>query len=215
MDTEIEAKIKGFFSKYTQVELKKGEDFLVPGDTPDSVYLLDTGIVRSYTVSKSGQDITTNTYKPVSFFPLGPILNKTENRFYFQAVTAASLYKAPAPQVMRFLNSEPEVVMDLVKRIYRGLEGYMLKIEALSEGSAYKSLVQEIITMVQRFSNDKSSGRVLSLEISENQLASQTGLTRETVSRNLSRLKAKGLIEVNKKIISVPDLKSLEHEFDN
>jgi CRP/FNR family transcriptional regulator len=57
------------------------------------------------------------------------------------------------------------------------------------------------------------SGRAhFELTVSNQELASQIGTVRELVSRNLSRFQAEGLIHMEGKSISIPDLAKLEAE---
>jgi CRP-like cAMP-binding protein len=212
MDPKIEAKIKNFFSKFKRIEFEKGEGLLRAEDEVDSVYLLVGGVVRCYSITESGQDITINTFRPVSFFPLGPALNKTSNHYYYQALTNVLTFKAPNEKVLDFLKSDPEVVLDLMGRIYRGLDGYMERVEKLAEGNAYGRLVQAVLIMARRFGRIDGNKVTVTLKMTETDLASQTGLTRETVSRTLAALKAKGLLEFSQRTITIPDLNKFEAE---
>jgi len=59
-----------------------------------------------------------------------------------------------------------------------------------------------------------TSGVAFTLPVNNNELAAQIGTVRELVSRNLSRLQAEGLIQIDGRTIVVPNLKELETELD-
>ena len=52
----------------------------------------------------------------------------------------------------------------------------------------------------------------LTLPMNNSELAAQIGTVRELVSRNLSRLQAEGLIQVDNRTLQIPSLKRLEAE---
>jgi CRP/FNR family transcriptional regulator len=54
----------------------------------------------------------------------------------------------------------------------------------------------------------------LTLPANNSELAAQIGTVRELVSRNLSRLQAEGLIQLDNRNIEIPSLKRLQAELD-
>ena len=58
-------------------------------------------------------------------------------------------------------------------------------------------------------------GIEITLPASNQELASQIGTVRELVSRNLSRLQAEGLIQMNGRSVTIHNLKLLEAELSN
>jgi CRP-like cAMP-binding protein len=81
----------------------------------------------------------------------------------------------------------------------------------LMAGSAYARLITEVLITAKRFGERKANDSIVS-SLSETDLAMRAGLTRETVSREMKRLKEKGLVEVRRNEIMVPDLAKLEEE---
>ena len=77
-------------------------------------------------------------------------------------------------------------------------------------GSAYERLIAELIIIAKRFGEKKDSQ--ITIQTSERDLASQIGMTRETVSREIKKLRAVGLISFNKKHLIIKDIKKLEGE---
>jgi len=61
----------------------------------------------------------------------------------------------------------------------------------------------------------KGHGVTLTLPANNNELAAQIGTVRELVSRNLSRLQAEGLIEIDNRTVLIPSFRTLEAELDS
>lgn len=210
MRNKAKTVLDNFFSRYKKISVKKGEVLLSPNSVPDGVYYLTEGVVRRYSISMSGEDVTLNTYKPNSFFPVAWIINDTLDNHYWEAQTDCILWMAPKEEVLIFLQSNPEVVFDLLQRIYSGMDGMWSRLESLMSGSAYIRLIAEIIILAKRFGDIKE--RSVNVKVSEKDLATSSGLTRETVSRQLQVLKKKKLVLYKNKTLTILDINLLESE---
>lgn len=212
MEPGIRSKLDAFFSNFKKTNLKKREIIIKPDDEPLGVYYLINGVIRMYSISIQGEEITINTFRPVSFFPMGWVLNNNVSHYYFEAATSSEVIRAPKEEFLKFLQQEPEVMLDLLKRIYKGLDGYFLRMEYLMSGNAQSRLVTEILIYAKRFGEKSKNGTVVNLKLTEKDIASQTGITRETVSRELSKLKEKKLLTFEKNTLVINDLVKLEDE---
>lgn len=212
MDILVQEKLDKFFSRYPSLEYKKKEVLIRADEQPSGIIYLKEGIVRMYAVSSQGEEVVINTYKAPSFFPMPWVLNDILGRYYYETITKTVVCKAPKEDFLKFLKQEPEVVMDLLKRIYTGLEGYFLRMEYLMTGNAASRLITEVLINARRFGEVQGKNTVIKLKLTEKDLAAQSGIARETVSRVLGKLKQKGLINFQKNTISIPDPSALESE---
>lgn len=183
----IQTKVDEFFAKFPMRKYKRGETFIQVGDKPKVFYVIE-GTVAQYDTSSVGDKLVLNIYKPGSFLPLSTALNNIPSEFAFEANDHLTVRVASNTEVVDFLESSPEVVMDALKRISRGSNGLFKRLAAVMEGNAEIRIVQELEIMQQRF--DSRDG----VAITEVDLAAQTGLARETVSRAMKRLREKEII---------------------
>lgn len=204
MDSEIEQKLLTFFRTFPSKSYKKNQVFLSPNKKPEGVYLLTKGTVRMFSLSKDGTELSLNIFKPLSFFPMGWALNVSPNNFYFDSLTDVTVFIAPKEKTIQFLKQQPEVVWDLMKRIYKGFDGYFKEMESLLEGKAYEKIITQLVIQTKR-SNEH-------IHLTHNQLATLTGLSRETVTRELKKLTNKGLITREDKHLKIVNSKLLEEE---
>jgi CRP/FNR family transcriptional regulator, anaerobic regulatory protein len=212
MDEGIQKKLEDFFSQFKEQTYKKGEILIRADENPTGIFYLTGGIVKEYAISKKGEELVVNMFKPVSFFPMTWGLNETPNKYFFEALTTAEVRKAPREMVVDFLNREPEVTLDLLRRLYRGTDGLLTRLVYLMSGSAYARLITEILISAKRFGLKNEKTGSISSTISEIELATHAGLTRETVSREMKRLKDKGLVILSRNTLEVPDIDRLEEE---
>ena len=204
MDPAVRQKVEAFFHRFPSQHFARSQHLLTPIHPSSSIFYLASGLVRQYSNSFDGQELTLNQFRPPSFFPLGPLVNATKNRFNYQATSDSVVFVAPAKDTLDFLTSNPDVMFDLIKRIYSGLDGYFLIVESLLSGNAYYKTVTHLLLHARRFGPDQ--------QITHSQIASLAGLSRETVTREIAKLKKKKLVSYTKSILQVADPTRLEQE---
>ena len=210
MDEQISKRVETFFSSFKPQKFKKGEILIRADEDPTGIYFLREGLVKEYVISQKGEEVVVNIFKPNSYFPMSWAFSKTPNSYYFEAISDVVTWKAPVEKVLSFLQKEPTIVFDLLKRVYRGTDGLITRMTYLMAGSAYTRLISELLIQVKRFGENRDDQ--VQLHISEKDLAAYSGMTRETVSRELKLLKGKKLVTFSKNIMTIPNLHLLESE---
>jgi len=205
----IAAKVKAFFTGFPQKRFEKGQIIVQPDQPLDQVYYLTEGEVIQYDISSTGNEAVVNVYKPGAFFPMSVAINKIPNTYFFEAASSVELHVASGEDAVEFLKKSPEVAFDLLSRVYRGTDGLMRRMAHLMGGSARTRLLFELINASYRFGK-KTTGDEIQLNLSENDFAKRTGLSRETISRMMKALKADGLVSLNSKGVVVTSLARLE-----
>lgn len=210
MDATIADKNDEFFSKYPLRSYPKGQILIFADESPQHIFYLVAGKVRKYDVSYRGDEIIVNIFKPPAFFPMSWALNRLPNKYFYKTEEPTELRVVPVTDALEYLKSNPDVMLDLLSRIYRGMDGMFGRLVRLMSGSAKSRLIYELIIESRRFGK-KLAEKHLLLSASESDLAARTGLSRETVSREMQKLKEQKLVQVDHRGIVVKDLTALEH----
>lgn len=212
MNEQVAKKLEDFFSQFKYQQYKKGEILVRADDDPQGIFYLTDGFVKMYAISKKGDEIVLNIYKPISFFPMTWAINNAPNMYYFEAITDVAVWRAPKEKVVEFLKSNPDVLYDLMSRVYQGIDGVLRRMTYLMAGNAYSRLITELLIQVKRFGVRRDSDKAVALKVSETDLATYAGMTRETVSREMRVLKEKGLVAFSKNMLEITDVTRLEEE---
>jgi CRP-like cAMP-binding protein len=210
MDDQVAIKVDNFFIQFKYQQYKKGEIIVRAEEEPQGIFYLKEGKVKMYTISKKGDEIVVNLFRPISFFPMSWAINKTHNRYYYEAVTDAEIFLAPKDKTLAFIKVNPDVLYNLLSRVYKGIDGIFERMSYLMKGNAYDRLITEILIAARRFGANDNKKLIIS--ITEEDLASQAGLTRETVSREMKILKDKNLLTFHKRTIVINNIEMLEKE---
>lgn len=211
MDDAVAAKVKDFFGQYTKLSFSKGST-LIPANTPSGVYYLENGYVRQFQVSNSGEELLVNIYKPGTFFPATWIVADLANRHFFEAVTKVECFRAPKEAVLHFMKKEPRVTFELLKRILIGLNATVERVENLTLTDARQRVAHTIYTYALRFAETVPETNTVRIELQLKQetLASIAGITKETWSREVSKLKRERIIENHSNFLHITNIKALE-----
>src|SRR5690606_19512659 len=119
---------------------------------------------------------------------------------------------APKEQVIEFLQQTPAVMYDLLQRMYSGVDGLLLRTRYFMSGSAHNRLITTLLICAKRFGSSPVNSNSVELTITEKELAAQSGLARETISREIKILKEKNLVSLQKNKLRITDLHQLEQE---
>lgn len=211
METGVFNKISQFFKKYRSSSYKKGELLIRADEDPKGIFYLEEGIVKLYTITKNGDELLLHLFKPPSFFPISWALNNTKNPYYYEALSKTKSWIAPKNEVIGFMDREPEVVKDLLRRTYRGMDEILKRMGYIMNHHAFPIVVEQIVIWANRFGSKGSEGSIR-VKVSEKDLAASCGLARETVSRELKILKEKGLISIKNHELIIKDIGKLQKE---
>lgn len=198
-----------FFRSFPKHTFTKGEILIQATENPKSVFYIIEGRVSQYDITTTGNEMVVNIFKPGAFFPMSSAINNPPNRYFFEASTPLDVHIAPAADVIQFLKENPDVLFDLLARVYRGTDGVLRRMAHLMGGSAKTRLLFELLNASYRFGEQQTDG-TLRIALTESDLAKHSGLARETVNRIIKDLKIDGLVAVGGKGISVADTSALE-----
>jgi len=213
MNQFIEKKLDAFFQQYSLLHFKKNEAILSTGSEIVDIFYLKKGFVRQSLITVDGEDITLHVFKPVSFFPIMLALgNKSLSKYTFTALEALDLRRAPYEKMEVFLKTEPDVLFDLATRLSQGLNGLLTKIETGTFTNAYEKVVSLLLYLSKQFGKETENGVTIMLALTHPDIASWTGLQRETVSRQIEVLQDKGILNREKNHLVIIDMHKLQEE---
>lgn len=210
MDDSIRNLVEDFFSSFPEIRYPKNQILLFPGEEASKIFHIVEGRVSQYSISYRGDEIVVNTFKPPAFFPMSMAINHVPSKFFYKTETTTTMRLAPVVDVLAFVQSEPDVAYNLLSRVYIGIESVLERMVHLMSGTAKSRLIFELVIEFKRFADKAANAGYL--EVNEASIASRTGLSRETVSREMKHLKTKKLVAIESGKIYITDLAALEKQ---
>lgn len=212
MNKEILDKLNEHFGSSKTELYPKGKILTLANHEPQGVSFLLEGIIEQYDVTPDGNKITVNVFKPPAFFPMSWAINKTPNTYFFAALTEVKLKRADADKTVEFLRANPDVLFNLLSRVYKGTDALLKRLVVTARNVAVNRLAFELLIESYRFGARQDDNKCF-VKIKQTDLAARSGLARETVSRELHKLETDGLISLKNRGIVV-DTELLEKRME-
>lgn len=198
-----------FFQSYELLTFKKREILFRSHDNPTGVYYVKSGFVRNYAVSLNGEEFTQIVFKRHDFFPMSWAINNTKSVHTYEAMTDIEVWRAPRSDFQRFIKSNPDVLFELIKRTIVRLKGIQQRIEELAFGRANHKVASILLICAERFGVKTKDGVLIQVPLTHKDVAAFIGLTRETVSIEMNKLKKNGVFQNKNGLILVKKIDML------
>lgn len=208
MASTVVDQLDTFFSAFPMRTYPKGHILVFANEDPLHVFYVTSGRVRKYDISYRGDEVIVSVFQNPAIFPMAWVLNRTHNGYFYAAETMVQVRVAPPDDVYRFVKDNPDVMLDLLSRVYLNNEGLLGRVVQLMTGTARTRLVYELVIATQWFGKKLSKGS-FELDLTEADLAARSGMSRETVSREFSKLARESLVQGGRKGIIIYDLGAL------
>ena len=209
MPEEVAQSIAEFFAQFPRRVYVKDQIIIHAGDEPQYVYYIVSGKIKQHDITYRGDDVIVNILKSGAYFPMQWPLTGMPNKYFYVAETDAEVRLAPPEKVVAYLKDNPEILIDLLTRVYVGIDGLLGRMVQLMSGSAKSRLIYELVIECQRFGEMAEDGSSF-IAVNESDLAARAGLSRETVSREMQKIGKDNLVHVSHSGILIRDLSKLE-----
>ena len=183
--------------------IKKKQVLYYEGDTPQGLYLVVEGSIKTIKLAADGRQFITGLYNPDDYIGLDALLLDEDFTETAEAVEDSSIYLLPRELILNIVNKYPEVSNQFIKILSNNIHE---KEEQLLE-LAYLSVRKRLAQVLLRLSKKASDSDLLN--VTRDELAALAGIAIETVSRTLSDFKEEGLIEKNGTQIKLVNIERL------
>ena len=212
MNEKLRKKTEAFFLQFPLINLKKGETVVEADRDLNEVYYLKKGFIREYTFSSQGVELTLHVFAPGSYFPMVDVLAGVKNRYYYETLTPVELYITSIEKMLKFFRGEPDLVLDLTRRLLLGLDKLLTRIEFLVFGKAETRVVSALLFLARHFGRQKNKEVQIQYLFTHKDIASFAGISRETASREIEKLVRKKVIEYKNHLLLINNLETLKKQ---
>jgi CRP/FNR family transcriptional regulator len=206
--------IRGLSGSTTET-VERGKTIFFPGDPAEKVYLLRRGAVRLSRVYESGEEITVALLRENSLFGVLSLLTgQRSDRFYHAvAFTRVEMVTAPATSVRKAIELDASVGLLMLQGLSSRILQTETMIETLTHRDMSSRLVSFLLVLCRDFGVPTSEGITIDLRLSHQAIAEAIGSTRVTITRLLGDLRNAGLVQIDRKKITVFDPLALAKRF--
>lgn len=183
--------------------INKNQIVLYQGEATTQYYLIKEGVVRAYSILENGSEVVVALYGPGDFFPSSAAASRAVvSVFYYDTMSPVVAETYPVEEFSAVKDQMFSEQPDYWAHRYLGA---LLHINALAQVTASKKVAYTLQYLAIRFGKELTGGVLtrIDLKLTQQDIASLSSLSRETVNIELSKLKEKGVISEKSKMYTV------------
>ncbi len=207
MSREQMASIEG---RTVMREVRRREVLYLPGDAGDRIFLLKRGVVKISGLFEDGRQVNLALLRKGEVFGEEAVLDDAPRDHMAEAHDDALICILTKTDFMEILQGHPGMAFKVTKLMGFRLKTFRNRVERLLFKGAPARLAQTLLELAEAHGVRDARGVVLPLRLSQRDLASLIGVTRESVNLALGEFRKQGLVELDGRTLRLLRPEALE-----
>jgi CRP-like cAMP-binding protein len=199
------AAVRGFAEYTRERKFSKGAMIVAEGDPGDSLFVVRSGEVKVVLAGEDGRDVILNVLNVGDHFGELALIDGRPRSAHVIATQASSLLMLSRADFRRQVEQSPQVAWGLMVELSRRLrqaDGTIGSLVLLDVPGRVAKVLLEHAT--------PGEPATLVKQLTHQVIAQMIGASRETVSRAMAEFQEKGIISVQRRLVTVTDRTALE-----
>jgi CRP/FNR family transcriptional regulator len=192
------------------------DDVIIQGyEEPEGVYLIKSGFVKAYSISRDGQNNLLLIHKVGEFIPLPWALDGAHaTGMFYEALTDVEILRTGKDHLRSSMGHNSWLSQEILNQAVNIISIYTQRIQTLEYRSARERVIAELIYLTERFGERRGKEFLINAPITHQEIADSVNLSRETASRALELLFEEKLLGQTDHLFSVLDVAKLHAALD-
>ncbi len=195
---------------FRQHHYAAGEPIYHAGDDATRLLIVAAGMVRIVRPTIDGQDVLLDFASPGAVFGSLQVLGDVTYSDDATALTGSCILQATPEAFQGLLTRYPAAALATLGFVAERLREAHSTIEGLSAHPVPRRVAQTLLKLADRVGREREGDMLIDMPLSRQDLADMTGATVETVSRVMSDLKGRGIVDSGRRWVSIVERESLE-----
>lgn len=187
-------KLATLFKTGTKTIYKKGEIIIRPDAPPAGVYFIESGFIKSYDITKYGEENQLVVRGASQMFPIIWTMTNEQAAIYYEAMSDTVLYKMNRDVYLDKLENDPIFTKAVLEQVLTMYEIHSQRIMNLEYRTTPERIAYRLLTLADRFGQKHPMGILINAPIRRQDIAESVNCSRETASRELSKMHKRKLI---------------------
>jgi CRP-like cAMP-binding protein len=198
---------EGFLRESQRLEFAAGETVFQPASHPRSVYVVEKGLVRIFRLDESGAEISFGYIGPGEVFGELSAFSELPRESFAVAVQSSTIRKLPRAAFEKLVRARPERVFEVTRQISERLKRIESRLEHLAFRDVRARLGSILLELAHDFGVRDGTRTRIDLPLTQSELATLIGATRQTVNATLAEFRKAELLkrEGGRLVIVDPD----------
>lgn len=190
--------LTNFTARYPTRLIKKGRPLFYQGEIPRSALYVRSGVVKLYNISASGEEKIVGYEGQDALLPSEWIFNRSPvSLYYCDTFVDCEVASIPRDELVDFIEANKDLALTLLDRYISMYIGSTMHLHALEQLRSGDKLLHILQYLVLRFGKEVSKNHYqIPLRLTHQEIANLVGLTRETVSTEIGKLKKSGILSM-------------------
>lgn len=192
---------KQFITQYPAKTYKRGETILLKGEHPSVVYIIESGLVKTYSITSTGYERLVSIDRKGEDLPVGFAFGLIDrSQFFYEAFTRCIIRLVPRDKYLEHLTSNMESMYKHQIRVTSLLLSTLSRVHALEQSTASDKIAYTLLYMASQVGVMlRPYNTQLRISVTQQEIANALGLTRETANIELKKLETLHLIAHSRK----------------
>lgn len=185
------------------LEMHRGGSIYGPGEPSDELFVVKTGVVRLSTTTSDAREIILAFVNPGEIFGELALVDDAPRDHRAVAHEDAVICVVRRDLVADLIRETPEVGIELTRILGGRVRALRSRVEELLCRSAEVRVARTLVDLADAHGIADAAGVLVPLRLSQRDLANLAGLSRETVNAVLQDLRARSLVEADRRSIRI------------
>jgi CRP-like cAMP-binding protein len=205
-----ESEMTAVAAVFRQRHYAAGEPIYRAGEEATRLLIVAAGMVRIVRPTMDGQDVLLDFVSPGAVFGSLAMLGDSVYTDDATALTACCVLQATPDAFQELLARYPAAAMATLAFVAARLREAHETIEGLSAHPVPRRVAATLLKLAGRVGREREHDLLIEMPLSRQDLADMTGATIETVSRVMSDLRGRTIIDSGRRWVSIVDRPALE-----
>lgn len=167
-------------------------------DMPGTMmYMIETGSVRVISIGRTGQELTLNVLGPGELFGELSLLDGQHRSATAVTLAPTIAWLVSQTDLKDFMAKFPPVNQAMIKILVDRVRSTARRLEAMTFQDVLGRLAFELLSLAERSGRSCEQGIEITIPLTQVDLATMVGATRESVNKSVSVLRSRGLLDVD------------------
>jgi CRP-like cAMP-binding protein len=186
-----------------------GATVFAPTPDPHSVYILEKGRIRILRISPTGDEVTLGYVSDGEVFGELPGIGDYPRESFAVARVQSIVWKIPVELFRQWFSAHPTIALEITRQMGDRMKRVESRVENLVFGDVRARLATVLLELAEDFGDLNGNASVIDLDVSQGELATLIGSTRQSVNVAMSSLKDEGLVRLSGRRTEFLDLTRL------
>jgi CRP-like cAMP-binding protein len=200
---------KRVISRIRHVDLEPGCSLFNQGEWHTGIYIIESGLIRTFYTSPSGREITLAYWQPGNFVGGPDVFGESAHMWSGIAVKTSTLTTINGADLRILMEELPQLAIAIVEALVFKGKYFSSLIQMLGTRSVSERLAQLLLMLVDVHGEpDTMGGFAIQRQFTHEDLANMVGASRQWVTTTLDRLQSQGIVHIRKRQVVVlrPDM---------